>query len=287
MKIKQKSWLLSLVFHGALMLTVIVASFRIHSVLLKNPSVKSVSLVSRHPPDSQQHSLQWLSKRFNGQLVIDQKFQSVHGLTGYVVHLQSKPAQQSIVYADESRHFVLIGTLIDEKVGNVSLNDSAHYLQHNLESRLVRTIAPLHGILQGKNKRKVVTIIIDPNSHFFPIMYKNLETDVQNGEFSVRWLLINYLKPNGPNVALNILSSRHPKAALIINAEKYNKQTQTGGYLKTASRSPHAMMQLQHRWGILTSLGLSHFPISFFHDAHHHLHVITGLVTDEYFESVL
>ena len=90
----------------------------------------------------------------------------------------------------------------------------------------------LVGITQGNPKAPQAIIIIDPNSNLFPGQWNDLAYDISQGVFSIKWVLVNYLKPTGPNVASDILQANNKIDALDYNAEHYNKKTQTGGYSK-------------------------------------------------------
>lgn len=96
----------------------------------------------------------------------------------------------------------------------------------------------LHGILQGSPHAKhLITIIIDPNSAVFPIQHNNLTYDVEHENVAINWVLVNYLKPDGPNTAAAILQAKDPQQALQLNANFYNRFTQTGGFKDTSRNS--------------------------------------------------
>ena len=282
-------FIVSLVFHVLIICTFICVSY----FCFMSPHVQSRLSVAPHITLSPQSSeikstkpvtdLDWLSKRYKKQIVFDKKFKASDDLTGYVVHLVSQPDKQSIIYTDQKHRYVIMGSLIDRDHGNVTLNDSERYLQRKNDERVGSTLEKCQGIVQGRKKSPLVTIVIDPNSHWFPIMYKNLLTDVDEGMFSIKWVLINYLKPDGPNVANDIMRSSTPLVALAINANRYNALFQTGGYVKDLAETQYTKRILRQRWDIIQAHSLYELPISVFR-AKGRVHVITGLITDEMLE---
>jgi len=234
--------------------------------------------------DRQSGELAWMSRQFKHQVVIDKQFKSVGDLTGYVVHLASQPEKQSIIYTDRLHRYVIMGSIIDRKQGNVTAQDATRYLNNAQDQRVVKALSHLHGILQGHLHSPRLTLVIDPNSHWFPVIYKNLETDVGEGLFSINWVLVNYLKPNGPDVANDILRSSHPLMALAFNAKHYDILTQTGGYVKNRRMTSKIRAILRSHWDTLQVYSLYALPISVF-QAGGKAHVIHGLITDELLEN--
>lgn len=282
---KTRSWLISLAAHSAI-IVFIALIFILHKK--NNELIINHSSLNQLPANTIAHQgdkLAWLKKQSNQNMVLDKTFKASDGLTGYVVHLKNQPDVKSIIYSGNNGNFVVSGNVFDKTQGNISAKNADKYLSHEGYAEIFQSSQQLSGIVQGNPKNKhQVTLVIDPNSPTFPTTYKNLLNDVQTNVFSVKWVLLDYLKPNGPNTASAIMQAENPLKALADNAEHYNINSQTGGFTSNTPAVKQTIKQLQAHWDFVQRFNLYHLPLTLF-AAHNDVHIFHGFTLDETIES--
>lgn len=231
-------------------------------------------------------SAAWINKHYGKAVTIKQHFTAGKNLQGYVVSLKANPASHSIIYSVNNGDYFFIGTVIDKHGKNVSQANAQRYINSPLNKTIFQQAQHLSDIMQGKKNVPQVTIIIDPNSNLFPEQWSELAYDISQGAFAVKWVLVNYLKPMGPNVANDILQAKNPLAAMAYNAEHYNKQSQTGGYVKNLPLTQSIKKQLMANWSFVQKYDLYKLPVSIL-SSNKHFYVIQGAVMDETLETIV
>lgn len=286
MNIKKKMPLLiSIIVHAAIISLIIIGTYHVLKAQPKQKhlvaALPNVYIAKQPGKLSTNHSVQWIQKLFHGEVNIGRSFHSFDHLTGHVVSLKSNRHDQSIIYTDPNNQYIIIGTVISKSGVNISERDSSKYLTNKLNHSIYSGASKLSGVFQGDaNAKHIVTIIIDPSSKLFSLIYNNLKFDVANKLFSVKWVLVNYLKPDGSNLAGEILQSSNPSAML--------KRAATHGLKENHQMrrriSQVALKYLSHHWNFVQTYQLYKLPITIF-KANNHIHVVQGMVIDEMLEN--
>lgn len=228
---------------------------------------------------------QWLTQHYGKAITILNSFNAGPNLRGYVVSLKANPQAHSIIYSVNQGQYFLVGTLIDRHGKNISLLNAHHYIASPKAKAIYTAAQQLSGVKQGLSTAPQVTVIIDPNSNVFPEQWHEFGYDAAQGEFSVKWVLVNYLKPMGPNTAASILQAKDPLAALGQNAKYYNQQTQTGGFSHAAAPSKQTIATLRKNWSFVQKFNLYQLPITVVKH-HDKYYVIHGVAIDETLENI-
>ena len=257
----------------------------------KPPLTETVNLNQLVHSSNQAHvashlsSDKWLKKHYGKAVSIIQSFKAGKHLKGYVIRLKSNPKERSIIYSVNQGEYFFMGTVIDKQGKNLSLANSQHYISTPLNKSIFNASQNLPGILQGKKSAPQATIIIDPNSNLFVQQWNEVAYDVAQGVFSIKWILVNYLKPMGPNVAGNILQSKDKIKAMQDNALHYNKKTQTGGYVKNIALNQQTKQTLRNNWNFVQKYNLYKLPVTIL-KSNKHYYVIQGAIMDETLETL-
>ena len=163
--------------------------------------------------------------------------------------------------------------------------NALHYITNPSAKKIYSEVQKLTGFEQGKPSAPQITIIMDPNSNLFPEQWDQVAYDAAQGDFSVHWLLVNYLKPTGPNVAGYIMQAKNRIAALGYNATHYNASTQTGGYVKSVKISKKTKQILADNWDFIQKHNLYKMPVTIFkHNKRYY--VLQGVVSNEALEGI-
>ena len=280
---------------GALMFHVFIISLIIYSVYfyhVKKPSpiimhvATTPSVVIKTDEFNKHAPLSHLVETHFGKFIkIEKSFNAGPNLTGFIVSIKTNPDEKSILYADKKGRFFFIGTLFNAKGVNKTLVASTKYLEDPLKKTIYENTQKLSGIVQGNPHAKhLITIIIDPNSSIFPLQYTNLAYDVATDDVGIKWVLLNYLKPDGPNTAGYILQATNPQQALAYNAQHYNKITQTGGYQRHEPIKSTTLSTLRAHWDFVQRFNLYALPMTIFATPNHY-YVIKGFFMDELLEN--
>lgn len=292
---KMKQYIGPFIFALVINVLIIVAILHVHLQQHNHPSKKSsivtINLNQLVHSLNQTHSAlntsptTWLKKHYGKAVSIAHSFKAGKHLTGYVVSLKSNPKEHSIIYSVNQGEYFFIGTVIDKHGRNLSLFNTHHYISKALNKSIFNEAKSLPGIIQGKKSAPQAIIIIDPNSNLFPQQWNELAYDTAHDLFSVKWVLVNYLKPMGPNIAGNILQAKHKISAMNYNALHYNKNTQTGGYVKSIALSKQIKETLTNNWNFVQKYNLYQLPVTIL-KSNQNYYVIQGAVMDETLETL-
>jgi hypothetical protein len=227
----------------------------------------------------------WLLKHYGDAININKSFSVGKDLDGYVVNLKSNPDVNSIIYSVNHGEYYVMGSVINNSGANISAVNAAKYISSAEEQAIYYDAQKLPGIIEGNPKAPQAIVVIDPNSNVFPILWRTFLTDTKENVFSIRWVLINYIKPMGPNVAANILQAKDKFAALAYNADHYNAKTQTGGYAADAAIAPAVLDRLRANWSFVQRYNLYQLPITTAKSGDKY-YVFQGTIMDETLEAI-
>ncbi|MEM1244430.1 MAG: hypothetical protein AAGG80_06405, partial [Pseudomonadota bacterium] len=256
-----KKYIWPLILSAAINLSIIFAIFHwgvkhnTNEISLKSAVDVNLSSFAHHSHDmhhaGNQNQLHWLQQHYGKAIAIKRAFKAGQHLKGYVVSLKSNPQERSIIYSINGGKYYFMGTIIDNQGKNISQANAHKYITSIINKSIYQAAVKLPGIVHGRKKAPQAIIIIDPNSNLFPQQWNGLNYDIAQGMFSVKWVLVNYLKPMGPDIASDILQSKDPIAAMDYNANHYNAETQTGGYVKNLSVPYHIKNILRNNWNFV------------------------------------
>jgi hypothetical protein len=247
----------------------------INKILANNPNEQNTAASDRA----------WLLKHYGDAININKSFSAGKNLAGYIVNLKSNPDVNSIIYSVNNGEYYFMGSVIDNRGANISATNAARYISSAEEQAIYDDAQKLPGIVEGNPSAPQAIVVIDPNSNVFPILWRTFLTDTKENVFSIRWVLLNYIKPMGPNIAANILQAKDKLAALAYNAEHYNATTQTGGYPAATAISPEVLDRLRANWSFVQRHNLYQLPVTIAKGGDKY-YVFQGTIMDETLEAI-
>jgi hypothetical protein len=125
--------------------------------------------------------------------------------------------------------------------------------------------------------------MIDPNAPLFSVLYKNFLVDERDSALQLRWVLVNYLKPMGPNLAGWILQAKDPARCLALVADK---SPDAWANQVVPALNQVTVMQLRHNWNFMQSYHLIPGPVVAFRTTSQ-VYVMHGFVDPESFDNLL
>jgi hypothetical protein len=260
-------------------------NYRVHQKHLAQPQpVTSVHVQVLTSPTLNTNSASYaVAHTFAGKAQILRTFKAPGKLQGLVLTLKQAPHQQFIAYFEPGSKLLLLGQVINHHGINTTIAASQKYLEAPQSVAIEKQLRALPAVLTGVTKpTHRITVIVDPNAPLFRNLYDNYAEDAQDG-LQVRWVLVNYLKPMGPNLAAWVLQSPQPSKRLALIASKPLAHWQT---LQIPPLSQAIKQQLRNNWNLMQENHLVPGPITAFKTSKH-VYILHGLVDPESFESLL
>ena len=245
----------------------------------------TTSVISTQPLDIKKITIDTMvSNAFQNQVIIQKTFVAPGNLDGLVLALKDSPSEQFIAYVDPNQKLLYLGQVIDATGKNTTLHATQIYLSDPQKPLILAAFKKVAAIVTGSKKAKhTMTIITDPNSPLFRTLYQNFFSDQDQYDLQIRWILVDYLKPMGPNLAGWILSAKDPAKRLV---EVANKPLDHWTFLKVPALEEPVIDALREHWNLMQNYHLVPGPVSIFQTKDHD-YVIQGLVDPESFEQLL
>ena len=163
-------------------------------------------------------------------VTIQQKFNSLGNLEGYVVKTKQPPQQQGIIYVDKSGNFAVVGALFGPQGTNQSEIDNQKYIAAPIAKEAIKDAANTAWILDGKSNAKgMIYVVGDPNCIYCNKFYKDTRSFVKNGDVALRWIWVGFLKPSSAGMAKAILAAKDPAAEMAKNEGNFSARSEQGG----------------------------------------------------------
>jgi hypothetical protein len=248
-------------------------------------SALSGFLVSSSALDSKVSKMDAIvSQAFHHEAVIQKTFVAPGHLDGLVLALKDSPNEQFIAYYDPAHELLYLGQVIDATGKNTTLAATQTYLSNPEKPMIIDAFNAMPAVVTGaKQPSHTITILVDPNSPWFRALYQNFYLDQRAYGLQVRWILVDYLKPMGPNLAGWILSSKDPAQRL---QQVAHAPLEHWTNLTVPPLSLAVVHALRTHWNAMQSYHLVPGPITLFKTKDQD-YVIEGLVDPESFEQLL
>jgi len=130
-------------------------------------------------------------------------------------------------------------------------------------------------------------VIADPNCRFCHQLYDDLQTEINNGNVAVRWVLIGFLKPSSKGRALAILAADDPLKAMSINEKGFNDANEEGGIPPLAEASPSAQQALDNNMNFMIANRLTATPIILYKAQNGVVNELSGLPVDNKLDTLI
>jgi hypothetical protein len=231
-------------------------------------------------------AVQWIHQHYHNMLHVDATFTVSKDVTGYVVSMKSDPSAKTIIYSLLHGKFYFIGSLLGHSGKNISIRYDKKFIADPESAAIYHQSKILKGVIQGDPKSPLITIIIDPSDPLFVTVWKNLSDDIARHVFAVNWVLVNYLNPEGPNIAGLVLQSRNPVNVLNNIANHRNGFIKSHSGVSTITMNPRVVSELKKNWDFVNAFKLSSFPVTIL-SKHHKYYVFHGFIMDETLEMIL
>lgn len=255
------------------------------TVKTKAPANVTTHIVSENPQQAYTLSAQQLvQKTFAGQAVLHKTFAGPGNLQGLVLSLKNQPTQTFIAYFDPAQKLLYLGSVINKQGKNTTIAATQKYLTDPAKPIILNKVSQLPAIITGdKSPAHTITVMVDPNAPLFAKIYHYFLVDEVQNHLKVRWILVNYLKPMGPNLAGYILMSQNPAKTLATIAAQSPQYWQN---LKVHKLPQNVLLQLRHNWNVMQNYHLVPGPVTIFKTLQH-VYVLKGFVDPESFDQIL
>lgn len=245
----------------------------------------STSLINQHNDKPLLSSIDAVVEQsFHNQVTIQRTFVGPGNLDGLVLALKDSPTEQFIAYFDPHYKLLYLGQVLNAKGQNTTIQATETFLTDPQKPKILQAMLQQSAVITGSKEAKhTITVVIDPNSPYFKPLYNNFYMDVLQDGLRVRWVLVNYLKPMGPNLAGWILSAPNPAKRL---NEVASQSTSELSGLQVPKLSQAVINTLRNHWNVMQSYHLVPGPVTVF-QTKGHIYILKGLVGPESFEQTL
>jgi thiol:disulfide interchange protein DsbG len=176
---------------------------------------------------------QIVSKLSQGQAEISKRFIATPELYGYIINAKNGQGQSTIVYMPKDSSYVIFGNIVSANGNNLSQEFNSKYIDGKQAIKAYASIKNVSYITQGKNTSKhKMYIIIEPNCSACHAYYEKLQKFINDGTLQVRWVPVEFLRPNSKGKAAALLygtDNAKKLHQLVLDESKFDMQHEQGG----------------------------------------------------------
>ncbi|MAZ38601.1 MAG: thiol:disulfide interchange protein DsbG [Legionellales bacterium] len=216
----------------------------------------------------QTNTTKLIKKLTNDQVEIINTFPSLGNLIGVVIKPKdSDNAQESILYVDKTGKYIISGALITPDGQNQTQIDGKKYIGSKIATKAYHDIKNTAWIEDGnKDAKHVIYAVADPNCIYCHKLFEQTRTAVKNGDLTIRWIWVGFLKPNSKDLALAIMSAKDPMKAIDTNEIKFNEATEQGGLKPVEKPSKKVMADFDKNMAFMNKYQFPGTPVIIYQD---------------------
>ncbi len=175
--------------------------------------------------DSYQKLVQQVTQ---GQVQVVKQFTGPADLIGLVV--KSPQGQKAVIYTDKGARYIIVGNVITADGQSHTSLDTEKYVNSEIAQKAWVNAPKTAWVLDGSaNAKHVLYVIADPNCSACHKFYSDTRTYVDKGDLAIRWILVGFLRPSSPGMAMAIINAKDPAAVLKQNESQFNSAKEQGG----------------------------------------------------------
>jgi thiol:disulfide interchange protein DsbG len=255
------------------------------SVLLATSAVCSAaSPASATPPkpaatgvqDSYKNLVQQVTQ---GQIKVVKQFAGPGDLVGLVVI--SPQGQKAVIYVDKNAQYVIVGNVITADGQSRTSVDTEKYVNGEIAQKAWANAAKTAWVLDGSaNAKHVIYAIGDPNCSACHKFYSDTRPYVDKGDLAIRWILVGFLRPSSPGMAMAIISAKDPGALLKQNESQFNSAKEQGGIKPVDNPSADLKAKFAGNMKFMSDHQFTVTPVLIFQDNQGKAHTVMGALPE-------
>lgn len=215
----------------------------------------------------------------NGQVQAIKQFAGPGDLVGLVV--KSPEGQKAVIYADKNAQYIVIGNVITADGQSRAALDTEKYVNSEIAQKAWANAAKTAWILDGSAKAKhVIYAIGDPNCSACHKFYSDTRSYVDSGDLAIRWILVGFLRPSSPGMAMAIINAKDPGALLKQNENQFNSNKEQGGIPPLANPSADLKAKFDGNMKFMSDHQFTVTPVIIFKDSQGKAHTAMGAVPE-------
>lgn len=226
--------------------------------------------------DSYQNLVQKVTR---GQIQVLKQFAGPGDLVGLLV--VSPQGQKGVIYVDKNAQYVIVGNVIMANGQSRTDLDTEKYVNTEIAQKAWANAPKTAWILDGSpNAKHVIYAIGDPNCSACHKFYSDTRPYVAKGDLAIRWILVGFLRPSSPGMAMAIINAKDPGALLKQNESQFNSDKEQGGIKPIDNPSADLKAKLDSNMKFMSDNQFTVTPTLIFVDGKGTAHTVMGAVPE-------
>lgn len=214
-----------------------------------------------------------------GQIQVVKQFTGPGDLVGLVV--VSPQGQKAVIYADKNAQYVIVGNVITADGQSRTASDTEKYVNTEIAQKAWANAAKTAWILDGSaNAKHVIYAIGDPNCSACHKFYSDTRPYVDKGDLAIRWILVGFLRPSSPGMAMAIINAKDPGALLKQNESQFNSAKEQGGIKPVDNPSADLKAKFNGNMKFMSDHQFTVTPVLIFQDNQGQAHTVMGAMPE-------
>jgi len=223
------------------------------------------------------------------QVTVVKTFPSVENLIGVVVKpANSSEGQSSILYVDKDGKYIFSGALITPDGQNQTQADGKKYVGSKIAENAYKEVNKTAWIQDGnKDAKHMIYVVADPNCIFCHKFFQQTRSAVKNGDLSIRWIWVGFLKPDSKDLAQAILAAKDPIKAINTNENNFDDKAEQGGLKPLKNPSKTVTKKFKQNMAFMNKYQFPGTPVILYKDQKGQAQASFGLPTKEELTDIL
>ncbi len=220
-----------------------------------------------------------VQKVTQGQIKVVKQFAGPGDLVGLVV--TSPQGQKAVIYVDKNAQYVIVGNVITADGQSHTSSDTEKYVNGEIAQKAWVNAAKTAWVLDGSaNAKHVIYAIGDPNCSACHKFYSDTRPYVDKGDLAIRWILVGFLRPSSPGMAMAIINAKDPGALLKQNESQFNSAKEQGGIKPVDKPSADLKAKFAGNMKFMSDHQFTVTPVIIFQDAQGKAHTVMGALPE-------
>lgn len=203
-------------------------------------------------------------------LAVVKRFEAPGGLTGYVV---DAGGQHRIIYVTADGKHALLGALLDDQGRNLTLAHQRDHVPAPDYAAAWQALEDARWVAVGAEEPEtVVYVLADPHCPYCHAFWEASRAYWDAG-LQARWIMVSYLRADGPAKAAAILEADDPAAALMRHQERFRQ----GGIEPAAKPEAATLKAIETNTGLMREFGITGTPAILFKGEDGEVQLVQGM----------
>lgn len=220
-----------------------------------------------------------VQKVTNGQVQVLKQFAGPGDLVGLVV--KSPQGQKAVIYVNKNAQYIIVGNVITADGQSQTATDTEKYVNTEIAQKAWANAAKTAWVLDGSaNAKHVIYAVADPNCSACHKFYSDTRPYVEKGDLAIRWILVGFLRPSSPGMAMAIINAKDPAALLKQNESQFNLDKEQGGIKPIDNASADLKAKFAGNMKFMSDHQFPATPAIIFQDNQGKAHTIVGALPE-------